>query len=145
MRYDGPSLEEIVSLFAMTPEEQAAYFPPRIDVWVDVGINERGTTHALRVALMVLGWRAKQGEAHANAEVAELCAGLAGLSELMLESDYDFLVWHPSETNEDADPTRYNVWIVVRNLCRQISRLLNEQINLPPFHELFQFVITPLR
>jgi len=101
------------------------------------------------VALMVLALQTERAWAHPNSEVAELCTGLAGLSNLMLESDYDFLVWHPHlisnpPADRAPDPNIYNVWIAVRNLCRQVSRLLNQRINLPPFNELFSAVITPL-
>lgn len=138
-------LPEVLAIFAMSEEEQETYFPPVSRDVAAIGSQfELCTRHTRKIALCVLAEESLRGEV-APGEYGNLCREIASLASLMIEStaDYDWLVWHPRlvrlETTSIVDPLVYDVWEVIRRLCREANKIRPLDRGCPrPFAEAFR-------
>ena len=144
-------LAELLSVFALTEREQESYFPQfEGDAWVDVGVYETTTRFARFAALCALADASKHGETH-DGELGQLCSEIAAITTLLIESSalWEWLVWHPTMvrtpdlwTGISPDPMIYEVWSVLRRLCKEACREMSCSTQPLPFQDVLSSVIT---
>jgi hypothetical protein len=145
-----PEFDELVAIFAQDEGEQEKYFPR----WTKVvrvmggGVDTR-TRHARFAALAMLATSAKQMQTTAGGDMAQLASEIAALAAMLVESSaiWEFLVWHPRAIYEDesaviqVDPTLYEIWSVMRRLCRSAMEQTGPEISPRSFDEAFAAVL----
>lgn len=137
------NVEELLKVFAQTEDEQAVYFPEYNQAMVvNVGSFEVTTMSSRLVALCALAHLTKRAEV-CDGEMGIRFAEIAAISNLIIQVSgiYEWLVWHPMAKRADADgvvdPTIYEVWSIVRRLCRDMLRLLSREGRPQSFPDLF--------
>lgn len=143
-------LGELLTVLAQSEAEQEAYYPELTEpLFASDGVFQVSTPFARMIALCALAREAKSAEIEGL--YGNLCSEIAALATLLIEvtHPYEFLVWHPREVEANdskvlrVDFDIYNVWAVMRRLCKEALQQRPYPDSPRPFFEAFAPVISP--